>query len=119
MSAFRLGRISKERHIVGRRGICVDVLESHIHGPNVNSQVFELGEQIVEVVGCECKLCWLDILRGKGEIWACECVREGDGRGGSCCLLRLGLAILITLSLQLQSVCEVSFVGSYKVGEIL
>jgi len=48
----------------------MDVLESHIHGTNVNSQVFELGEQIVEVVGCECKLCWLDILRGKGEIWA-------------------------------------------------
>lgn len=48
----------------------MDVLESHIHGPNVNSQVFKLGEQIVEVVGCESKLCRLDILRGKGEVWA-------------------------------------------------
>jgi hypothetical protein len=70
LSASRFGRISKERHIIGRRDICVDVLESHIHGPNVNSQVFKLGEQIVEVVGCESKLRRLDILRGKGEVWA-------------------------------------------------
>ena len=48
----------------------MDVLESHIHGSNVNSQVFELCEQVVEVVGCESKLCRLDILRGKGEVWA-------------------------------------------------
>lgn len=48
----------------------MDVLKSHVHGPNVNSQVFELGEQIIEVVWCESKLCRLDILRGKGEVWA-------------------------------------------------
>lgn len=119
MSASRFGCVSKERHIVGRPDVCVDVLKSHIHGSNVNSQVFELCEQIVEVVRRKCELRWLDILRGKGEVWARECVREGDGRGSGCRVRRLGLAILVTLSLQLQSVCEVLFMGSYKVGEIL
>jgi hypothetical protein len=56
----------------------MDVLKSHIHGTNVDSQVLELREQIVEVVRRECKLRWLDILRGKGEVWARECICEGN-----------------------------------------
>jgi len=48
----------------------VDVFKSHVHGTNVDSQVFELCEEIVEVMRRKCELCWLDILRGEREVRA-------------------------------------------------
>jgi hypothetical protein len=61
----------------------VDVLKTNVHGTNIDSQVLELCEQVVEVVRCERKLRWLDVLCCEGEIWAGESVGEGDGGGGS------------------------------------
>ena len=97
----------------------MDVLESDVHGTDIHAQVFELCEEVVEVVGCEGKLRRLDVLRGEGEVWAGEGVCEGDCRrcGGRLC--GLWLAIFVALALQLQRVCEVSFMRPYKVGEIL
>lgn len=97
----------------------MDVLESDVHGTDVHAQVFEFCEEVVEVVGCEGELRRLDIVRGEGEVWAREGVCEGDCRRGGCSLCCLWLAIFVALALQLQGVCEISFMSSYKVGEIL
>ena len=97
----------------------MDVFESDVHRTDVHAQIFELCEEVVEVVRREGEFRRLDILRGEGEVWARESLCEGDCRrsGGSLCGLRL--AIFVALALQLQGVCEISFMSSYKVGEIL
>lgn len=97
----------------------MDVFESDVHGTDVHAQIFELCEEVIEVVGCEGELRRLDVVRGEGEVWAREGVCEGDCRRGGCSLCCLRLAIFVALALQLQGVCEISFMSSYKVGEIL
>jgi hypothetical protein len=42
------------------------VFESDVHGTDVHAQIFELGEEVVEVVGCEGELRRLDVVRGEG-----------------------------------------------------
>jgi hypothetical protein len=66
------------RTLVGGWHVCVDVLESDVHGTDVHAQIFELCEEVVEVVGCESELRRLDVMRGEREVWAREGVCKGD-----------------------------------------
>jgi hypothetical protein len=51
---------AEERDIVGGRSIRVDVLKPHIHRTNRYTELLESGENVEEMVGCQCKLSWLD-----------------------------------------------------------
>lgn len=114
--------VAQEGHIVGRRGISMYVLQTHVHGAHRDVQVFESGEEVKKVVGSQGQLRRLQRGRSEGQRrerqsgspYAGRGGRRGHGgtRGG-----RDGLALAMAgrLPLQLESICECFFVSPYKV----
>lgn len=59
--------IAEKRHIVGWRGIRVNVLEPDVHGSHRNRSVLETREQVEQMMWCQSQFRWLDCGRGEGQ----------------------------------------------------
>lgn len=113
----------QERHI-GLRDLGVDILQPDIHRANRNGQVFELGEEVEQVVWSESEFGRLDVLGGELECpegqGRCQSQggREGGagrGRGGG----RLWGYSILGLAAKLEGVCKSLFMCTDKAGQVL
>lgn len=121
-SLVSLGGVQKG-DIVGRRGISMYVLQTHVHWAHRDVQILEPGKEIEEVVRSQGQFCWLQGRRCKGQRWERQSGsphaggggRRGHGGGGGG---RNGLALAMAgrLPLELKGIRECFFVSPYKVG---
>lgn len=94
----------------------MQILQPHAHGSHIDSQVFELAEQIVQVMRRQGELGGLEVLGGEANVRPREGLREADrgGRGGGCASCGMLVAMLGTL--RLQRIRKGSFMCADKVG---
>ena len=96
----------------------LEIFQSHIHGTNINAEVFEFAQQVEEVVGRERQLDMLNTAI-KGPVRFCERLMKSEGGGGArgsgCSAGRL-LRLAILLTLQVQRVGEGFFMCSNEAG---
>lgn len=91
--------MSEEGYIVGRRSVMLKILETHIHRADIDAEVFELAEEVEEVVGSKCQLGGLDAGRGERQKGSGEGVGQFDssrgcGQASSSLLLAMLVALL-------------------------
>lgn len=60
--------LTEEGDIVARGDICVDVLQSYIHGTNFNAKFREAREEVEEVVRSQSEFGRLDVARREIEV---------------------------------------------------
>lgn len=121
-SFVSLGGVQKG-HIVGRRGISMYVLQTHVHWAHSDVQILEPGKEVEEVVRSQGQFRWFQGRRCEGQRRERQSGsphargggRRGHGGGGG---RRDGLALAMAgrLPLQLEGICECFFVSPYKVG---